>query len=251
MDRFGPAEKAKTTKDLNALFHQATVEIFTLKSVQMDPVIPSGWGEGNEVTESWTKNVELHWSPTNGVTLTNPDPMTSAQFLTSIYVPKEKLQGVSEAIHEMKQLGSRSQPEVDVSARTETIHATNSSAAKIEADSSTLATEAASNAADVVSSPQSIEDASSGIQKDISNLREQYLNHAIESSERTLNDLRKQLREHITLKSGAEITVIDTQSKTKALYKKILLTDPNTKLAVSQSPISLPLQNTHILTHPL
>lgn len=230
--RFGPVEKAKTTKDLNALFHQTAVEIFTLQSVQMDPVIPSGWGKGNDVTESWTKNVELHWSPTHGVTLTNPDPMTSAQFLTSIYVPKEKIPGVSEAIKEMKQLESTS--------------TASPPSTKTEGESLDLASEtiqkvegAVEKTKDAISSFQSIENASAGVQNELSTLRQSFLDHAITASERAVTNLRNQLRVHLNLKASNTLTLPSPPRKPTSIYRHIHLTDPNTKLAFKKRLLEL------------
>lgn len=237
--RFGAVEKAKSSKDLNALFHQTAVEIFTLKSVEMDPVIPSGFGKGNDVDESWTKNVEIYWSPSSGVTLTNPDPMTSAQFLTSIYVPKEKLPAVSEAIKEMRQLDLESKSEAGAATITGAVESTKPSTEKIEGTSTPLASETIQNIDNTASSLQSIENASTGIQKELSTLRESFLNHATEASERTLADLRNQLRNHVTLKASTPVSVIDFKLGPVQIYKRIRLTDPNTKLAFKKRLLEL------------
>ncbi|KAH7139017.1 hypothetical protein B0J11DRAFT_451723, partial [Dendryphion nanum] len=204
--KFGPRVKPRTTKDLNALFHQAVVEIYTLDAADINPVFTNTKRHSHDVPKGWTENIQVLWSPEAGVVLKNPDPSTTDRFLKNFYVQQQE--SLKKKIVSKKTEGKlRSTTRPDIK--------------------------------DAKSTLQFLESASSGVQKDISSLRYEFLQSATQSSQENVSGISRELRNLVTQKASKSTTVVKPELQGVAAYNQIAITDPKIQLAFKKRLLEL------------
>ncbi|KAF2019707.1 hypothetical protein BU24DRAFT_489614 [Aaosphaeria arxii CBS 175.79] len=243
---FAPQEKVKRFKELQALFHQAVVEVFTLKQSGKKIAFP----QFANIDPAWTRNVKLHASPAGSVVLSNVQPEDVEQFLAAVEDPAAQIAEavdelvIDEAFESTAEAVEEAVPELDVAKEGKKASPaakktegnpfdfmSNRPVSRVKPDEPVPEVEQIVETTEAPQGLAFIESAHQALDKELSSHRHDILFAAANTSERTIAALRKSV--HGTVSPSV------LESTIEAKYGGIALNDLAVKFAITKRILQL------------